>query len=172
MAAPDGSGDPVHGTNTGRRRWISRGSWRPPVFVRQDSRLIILLFCYSAAVRGLDYATGRDGTAASPSSPLAVIEQAMPLTVWASLLLGAVGVLVVGMVGRWHRPVIVGHVVLAAVYLGLFAGLLPEYLHRDWFDGIRSAGGLAVPVVVHILCAARTRWERHSRMKVRPCAVQ
>lgn len=143
------------------RRWLTRGSWRPPVFGRADSRLIILLFCYSAVVRGLDYATGRDGTAASPASPLAVIEQAMPLPVWAALILGAVATLLLGMLGRWSPLVITGHVTLALVYAGLFAGLLPEYLVRSWADGIRGAGGLAVPVVVHILCAARTRWERH-----------
>lgn len=156
----------LSGSHPKRRHWLSKGSWRPPVLGRSDSRLIILLFCYSAIVRGLDYATGRDGTAAAASSPLAVIEQAMPLTVWAALILGAVAVLLVGMIGRWSPFVITGHVVLATIYAGLFAGLLPEYLVRSWADGIRGAGGLAVPVVVHILCAARTRWEHKGRAEM------
>lgn len=146
---------------------MRRGTWRPPTLGRTDSRLIIMLFVYSAVIRGLDYATGRDGTAASPNSTLATIEQAMPLSMWAAIILGGCASLLIGMAGRWTPLVITGHLVLAAAYSGLFFGLVPEYIDRSWFDGIRGAAGLAVPPAVHLLIATRTTAERRRRRDVR-----
>lgn len=137
-----------------------RGRWAAPRLRGRSSRTLLVVFAVAALVRAWDYATGTDGTAATAGSALGNIERAFPLAVWAGAL--AVGALLVfgGMLGRWSLVVAAGSVLLAASYFGLTAGLLVEYLGRDWFDGVRGATGLAVPVVWHIIVANHAATQR------------
>lgn len=129
--------------------------WRPARLRPFDVGLVTLLLIVVAAFRGLDYLTGDDSGARSPQpgkpSALVGIEAAAPLHLWGWLIILGVALIAVGMWRRWHFPVWVGHVVLFATYLGLCVGLLPAYLGRSDFDGIRTATGLIVPVGLHLL---------------------
>ncbi|MFW6776059.1 hypothetical protein ACOACO_17380 [Nocardioides sp. CPCC 205120] len=138
--------------------------WQVARLTRIDVvRLTWLLFAL-ALVRGFDYVTGDDARLAqpppeplgtvlgySPRSALVGVEAAFPLWIWGALILLAVSLLAVGLLGRWHRYVWLGHVVLSAAYTGLAIGLAYGYFERPWLDGIRSASGLVLPACLHTL---------------------
>lgn len=129
--------------------------WQPARLRPVDVSLVTTLLCITAAFRGLDYLTGDDANARGPKpgteSALVGIEAAAPLFVWGIAIIGGVLLIIVGMRRRWHVYVWCGHVLLSAVYLALASGLLPSYLDRTWFDGIRSATGLLLPTGLHLL---------------------
>ncbi|PRY35342.1 hypothetical protein [Umezawaea tangerina] len=135
------------------RRVRVRGNWTAPQVHGRSSNLLMVLFCATALVRALDYATGVDGVAATPNSALGAVERAFPLGVWSAALAFGAGLVLTGMTGRWPRLVIGGSLLLAVVYFGLTAGLLFEYLGRPALDGIRGATGLTAPVAWHMIVA-------------------
>ncbi len=138
-----------------------RGQWQPVTLLGRDTLLLLVWFLCAAAVRALDYATGHD------ASPIpSTVERAMPvggIIGWAVILAIGVATTVTGMIGRWWRVVVAGHVLLAIAYTALTAGLTVEYLGRPALDGIRNAIGVSLPVVFHTLCVVRTVWKNRDR---------
>lgn len=136
--------------------------WQVATLTRIDVVRLTWLLWGLGVVRGLDYGTGADtaiaaGTPApafvghAPVSALVGIEAAFPLWIWSILILTSSGLLLVGLVRRWHSWVWVGHVALSALYLALSLGLAYGYLDRPAFDGIRTATGLLFPASLHAL---------------------
>ena len=142
--------------------WNRRGLWSAPRLRGRSSVTLMAVFCIAALVRAWDYATGTDGTAATPGSALGAIERAFPLCVWGTALAVGAALVLGGAAGRWGLAVAAGSVLLAATYFGLTVGLLVEYLGRPWFDGVRAAIGLAVPVVWHIIVANHAATQRQA----------
>lgn len=95
--------------------FLRSGDWRPGA-VSPALLAIQLIATLQAALRGLDYWT-TDG--AAPPGVLAVVEGAAPTQVWAGLLCGSALVVLLGLAGRWPAVLVVGHLMLAAVYLGV-----------------------------------------------------
>jgi hypothetical protein len=139
--------------------------WKPARLRRFDLVVITLGLWLTATIRGLDYITGDDSGARPPkpgqTNVLVGIEAAFPLWMWGVIILTGTALLGVGVIRSWHAYVWWGHVILAAVYLALTVGLLPGYLGREWFDGIRGASGLILPTVLHSLI-----WWRMGRRPV------
>lgn len=116
---------------------MARDAWRPGL-PSDVSAIVLALMALQAVNRGIDYAMGdRDTTTAS----LTVVEQAMPLPVWGVLFfLG--GVLVLS--GMWRRIadlIVIGAVLLMALYASLSWGLVLKMVKRgtsvhDFFDAL------------------------------------
>lgn len=141
--------------------------WRPARLRPFDILLITIALWVTATIRGLDYLTGDDAGARPPrpgqTNALVGIEAAFPLWLWGISMVIACTLLGLGVLRGWHAYVWWGHVLLSVIYTGLCVGLIPGYLDRSAFDGIRSASGLLLPVVVHFLI-----WWRMGRRPIDP----
>lgn len=149
--------------------------WQVAQLTRVDVVRLTWLLWAVGLVRGLDYATGQDEAWPAPiatplghvpKSALVGIEAAFPLWAWGALVLAACSVQLVGLLARWHAWVWAGHVMLAAVYIGLAIGLFVGYAERPWFDGVRNSTGLLVAFALHVLL-----WWRMGPAPVDPAAV-
>lgn len=78
-----------------------------------------------AVLPGLAIAVGLDYILGTPTHParMRVIEDALPLVVWGSLLMTAGLIVVAGYVARWRMVVIVGLVTQAALMATLGVGM-------------------------------------------------
>lgn len=130
------------------------GSWHPARLNQYDSVWLTGLLIVVGVVRGYDYIT--PSHVASPS--LAVVESAMPMTVWGTAFgLPAIALAFVALL-RIHGGVWMCHWILAIIYAALAVGLGAEYITRPGFDGIRTAATLMVPAFLHLTIALRTGW--------------
>lgn len=143
------------------RRSISRspdpwrvGSWEPARLGLSDSLGLTILLTFVAALRGFDYLT----PTSTESPALSIVEAAFPLWIWGLMFAVPAVFLAISAIARIHAGVWIGHWLLVISYVGLTTGLGAEYLARPWFDGIRTAGSLAVPLLIHALVAFRTGW--------------
>jgi hypothetical protein len=93
---------------------LRTGDWRPGG-VSPALLVIQLAATLQAALRGLDY---WHPTGPVPPS-LRAVEDAAPPLVWAALFLGSALVVLLGLAGRWPAVLILGHLLLGAVYLGV-----------------------------------------------------
>lgn len=91
-----------------------RGSWRPASY---GTSLIRLLFTFQAALRGTDYLSGQSDAADSRVF-------AAPLWVWGCLFYGCALLILGGFALRRATPLVLGHALLAALYLGLGSSVL------------------------------------------------
>lgn len=132
-------------------RKILTARWRPAVLTAGDIVLATYAVVTMALLRAYDYGTGND---ASPT--LSIVEAAMPLGVWSALF--AIGglVLLIGARCRIHALVWTGHAWLFILYLALLTGIAWAAAAAPWFDNIRSASVLILPVLMHFLLALRT----------------
>lgn len=133
------------------------GSWEPGRLNLVDSIALTGALAFLAFIRGFDYLTPKSSQV-PPSPALSAIEQAFPLWVWGLGFAVPAILLALFTVLRIHRGVWFGHWILAVVYFALVVGLGGEYITRPWFDGIRSATAMALPMGLHILIAVRTGW--------------
>lgn len=112
----------VTGSTFGRvpTRAIHTGDWRPAA--HSIALLVIqLVNLWQAWLRGRDYLRTDTG-----GPTLAVIETSVRggVDTWGWFLLGAVGLCIIGLAGRWAAPVIAGHALLWGLYTGLGVGVL------------------------------------------------
>lgn len=93
---------------------LAPGDWRPAA--AGPALLILqLVGALQAALRGLDYWRNT-----GPTPPaLAAVEGAAPPQVWAGLLCGSAAVVLLGMAVRRAAVIVLGHLLIGAVYLGL-----------------------------------------------------
>ena len=147
-------------------RKILTARWRPAVLTAGDIVLATYAVVTMALLRAYDYGTGND---ASPT--LSIVEAAMPLGVWSALF--AIGglVLLIGARCRIHALVWTGHAWLFILYLALLTGIAWAVAAAPWFDNIRSASVLILPVLMHFLLALRTGPSPLVAAKSRPVAV-
>ncbi len=136
------------------RTWMP-GSWEPGRIRLEDTLVIKAVLIMTATVRGLDYL--------APKPPLSTpavesMRVAFPLAVWGLLFVIPAAVLLLGLLGRIHVAVWLGHGLLAVVYLALAVALGSEYVTHPWWNGIRSATGLLLPVGLHAMICLRTGW--------------
>lgn len=130
------------------------GSWEPGRFHLSDALVIKGTLVVMATSRGIDYLT-------PPPELTPTIETMMlafPLTVWGGAFLALAGVLALGLILRIHFLVWLGHGLLAAAYVAVFASLSSVYLQREMLEGIRSATVILAPLVLHGLLSFRTGW--------------
>lgn len=130
----------------------SRGSWVPARLTGADLLLVVWASLFQVWIRVFDYTTGSD----SGSRSLTLVERAFPLPVWgAAFGLGAV-ILLIGTLDRRHLVVWLGHFYLASAYTLLGLGILISVLMVPWANGIRGAGVLILPTIMHWVFAKRT----------------
>lgn len=130
------------------------GSWEPGRFHLSDALVIKGTLAFMALWRGFDYIT--PPPALTPVTETMML--AFPLTVWGGAFLVLAAMLTVGLVLRIHFLVWLGHGLLAAAYVAVFVSLSSVYLHREMFEGIRSATVVLAPLVLHGLLSFRTGW--------------
>jgi hypothetical protein len=100
-------------------RLPSRGAWSPG---QTNPGLLAtqLIFLLQAAFRGLDYLGGiRTGDPIQRA-----VEAAAPYPLWGWLFYGLAVLVLVGVAGRWASVMIIGHLLFAALYLGMGALVL------------------------------------------------
>lgn len=139
--------------DTKRSPWRP-GSWSPGRLGLVDSMCLTCVLIVLALVRSYDYLT----PSGRPTPSLAVVEAAMPMTVWGIVFGTLAVVLVVSVLARVHAGVWIGHWALGIAYAALAVGLGSEYVTHPWFDGIRTAIGMVLPAYVHIVIGMRTGW--------------
>lgn len=135
-----------------------RGNWTPAHLTRRDCTVLIASVCIIALVRALDYMVGMDASPRPSGPPPAtvVLSEDVPLAFWGAAIAAGVLLLAVGAFVRRHSMVYLGHGLLMCVYLSLFVGTLIPLLGQQYLDGVRGAGALLGPVVIHFLFWLRT----------------
>lgn len=130
---------------------MKRNSWRPARLTHIDHWLIFTALTAIPYVRGSDYLTGRD-----KGTPLAIMEDFLPLPCWSVAFIGGAAILTLGMLLRIHIIVYAGHSVLAVTYSVLTLGLAAGYVATPYADGIRSLGPLTLVTILHWTIWLRT----------------
>lgn len=120
------------------------GSWEP---ANAGTSVVRLIFTFQAALRGSDYFAGRsDGGDAHVF--------AAPLAVWGGLFYGCAIVVILGFAGRWVGALVLGHALLAGLYMGLGVSVLAN------LPGGIDPGGAAALVIaavgLYLLLAPQT----------------
>lgn len=118
---------------------LRTGDWRPGG-VSPALLIIQLAATLQAALRGLDYWRPAGPVPAS----LAVVEDAAPPAVWAALFCGSAVIVLLGLAGRWPAVLILGHLMLAAVYLGVGAPVLASSAVGPLSSAALAVGGGAL----------------------------
>lgn len=116
------------------------GDWRPGG-ISPALLTIQLVTTLQAALRGLDYWRP---AATVPPGVLAVVESTAPPQVWAGLMCGASLVVLLGLGGRWPAVLIIGHLMLSAVYLGVGLPVLSAVAVGPLLDALVAAGAAAL----------------------------
>jgi hypothetical protein len=118
---------------------LRAGDWQPGG-VSPALLVIQLAATLQAALRGLDY-----WHPAGPVPPtLALVESAAPPHVWAALMGGSAVVVLLGLAGRWPAVMILGHLLLAAVYLGVGVPVLAASAVGPLTAALLAVGGGAL----------------------------
>lgn len=143
-----------------RNSWLARnqGYWRPgmPALI---SLVILCLFTFQGANRGVDYITG---DRPDVTQSLTVVEQAMPLHYWGVLFLIASTVVAAGMLFRRAQAIITGCLFFVVLYSGITWGLTVKMLTRmtpvEDFKHILTAPESHAPsgiawILIVLLCA-------------------
>lgn len=132
---------------------LKKNSWRPARFRPVDYYILTGTFALGALIRGFDYAAGERVWGISDAmSPY------LPHKMWGVMFLIGATLLVIGLLGRRHAFIFLGHNFLAAVY-GLNALsllLVVVTVSRFNSDGIRWVGTVMLIGLVHALLALRT----------------
>jgi hypothetical protein len=116
------------------------GTWQPGG-VSPALLAVQLVATFQAALRGLDYLRH---PAAPPPGVLAVVESAAPPAVWGGLLCGSAVTVLLGLAGRWPAVLILGHALLAAVYVGVGAPVLASSAVGPLTTGVLAVAGAAL----------------------------
>lgn len=126
--------------------FLRPGDWRPGG-ISPALLAVQLIATLQAALRGLDY--WRPG-APTPPGALALVESTAPPQVWAGLLCGSAVVVLLGLAGRWPAVLVVGHLMLAAVYLGVGLPVLNASAVGPLGTSLitAAAGGLAIYALI------------------------
>ena len=130
------------------------GSWEPGRFHLSDALLLKGTLVFMAFWRGFDYIT--PPPALTPVTETMML--AFPLSVWGGAFLVLAAMLTAGLALRIHCLVWLGHGLLAAAYVAVFASLASVYLQREMFAGSRSATVIRAPLVLQGLLSVRTGW--------------
>ena len=104
-----------------------RGTWKPGASGATGAHVVQLLITLAALARGEDYLFGADS-----EESLGRIERAIPLEWWGALFAAAAFAILLGMVGRWWTPIIVGHGVTAGLYLAVVLGIAVQVGFGDY----------------------------------------
>lgn len=137
------------------RNPVMPGSWEPGRFHLTDALVLKVVLIAMGVMRGIDYLTPsvRGWTPVTES-----MVGAFPLQVWAAMVLIPTATLMIGLLGRIHIAVWLGHGLLAGVYAALVVSLGLVYIERPFFDGMRSVTVLFLPATLHAVITARTGW--------------
>lgn len=130
------------------------GSWEPGRIHVLDAIFIKIFLITASTLRGFDYLLPSGNAPATIES----MASAFPIAVWAWMLLIPSSILLIGLSARLHFAVWLGHGLLAVVYMGLFASFAMVFVERPYFNGMRSATELLVPLLLHALICVRTGW--------------
>lgn len=104
-----------------------RGTWRPGNFPPLITLVAKLVLFGTMAVRGADYAWGDSGDTARR---LSAVESAASLHVWGFACLAAAVLGFTGIYLRRSRPILIAHVIGAAIYTALAVGIVVDVTHR------------------------------------------
>jgi len=130
-----------------------RGTWRPGSY---NAVLLIaqVVIIWTAAQRGMDYATSGSDTEAA-SATLVGIEQDIPLEVLGLAFLIPAGVAFFGLATGWAKPLSMGHLFVGAAYLVLGITFLRESPVDSW---LKAGGGSALLILAAFLLATDSRY--------------
>lgn len=152
------------------RRWLRRlphGNWRPARLDDRDMTFLALVFGVVGLNRGFDYLTGAD----SVSKSLSIVEQVASLWAWGAGFAFGATILLIGVWGRIHSFVWLGHGLLAAGYSLLGVGIIWSVLGNPWGDGVRTGGALLALAAVHWVVCSRTGVRPLTDGEARPTEV-
>lgn len=142
----------------GRRLpYLTEGAWVPG----QTNWLVLILqlvLTVQAASRGMDYVQPRPPRPLPPS--LSVIEAALPMAVWGSVLLVCAALVFAGLFGGWVWPIVAGHISLAGLYGAFAYGLLAQTPIRSGWLSFIGVALLAPGLLLGVSRWQSWRWVR------------
>ena len=131
------------------RRLLGVGTWRPATLTSSDIITIKVALAVTATLHAADYGIDiiRGGD---------VVEQALPVGVWATIC-GLVAFLILaGMAARAHWALFAGHFLGAVTYLALSVGSYQHAFTQVPPDEWRRGGPLLVVALIHWMLAMRS----------------
>lgn len=131
------------------RRLLGVGTWRPAILTSGDVITIKVALAVTATLHAADYGVDivRGGD---------VVEQALPVGVWATICALVAFLILAGMAARAHWAVFAGHFLGAVTYLALSVGAFQHAFTLVPPDEWRRGGPLFVVALIHWMLAMRS----------------